>query len=64
MAKQSEKKEQDVKVEAKKSRKPAPKQKEYVLKLRQNIGGKWKEKGEKIKLTQKGYKDFRSKNIV
>ena len=64
MAKQSEEKDEIVKKEVKKVKKPIPKKEEYVLKVRKNIGGQWKEKGEKIKLTKKAYKDFRSKNIV
>lgn len=38
--------------------------KPYVLKMRVKVSGQWKEKGEKISLTEDGYRFFRSKKYV
>lgn len=46
------------------SKKPQIPTKLYTVKNRINISGQWKEKGDKIKLTEKGFRFFRSKNIV
>lgn len=36
----------------------------YTLKKRQNIGGVWREAGEKIGLTKESYKEYKIKQIV
>lgn len=36
----------------------------YPLKIRQNVRGKWLEKGDKINLTKEGYNLFHSQKIV
>lgn len=58
----SEKKEKTTKAVEKTttSKKPTLKTKDYPLEVRTNIGGVWKEKGEKIKLTTEGYRYMRS----
>jgi len=38
--------------------------KSYVVKNRVKVSGEWKEKGQKINLTEEGYRFFRSKKIV
>jgi len=48
-----------------KAKKPVRKDvKFYVLKKRQNIGGVWREVGEKIGLTEKSYRQYKQKKIV
>lgn len=38
--------------------------KEYTIKNRVKVGGDWKEKKDKIKLTKEGAEFFRSKNYI
>lgn len=53
--------EEVTKEEPKKSR---PKTKQYTLKKRMNISGKWREVGDKIGLTEEAYRYYHNKNIV
>lgn len=48
----------------KKPLKPKLKTKPYKLKVGLSVKGQWKNKGETINLTEKGYRFFRSKKIV
>ena len=50
-------------VEAQKS-KPKIKTTAYPLKVRQKVGGVWREKGETISLTNEGFRFYRSKKII
>lgn len=53
---------QEVKVEIPK-KKQLP-MSEYTIKNRVKVGGKWKEKKDKIKLTKEGAEFFRSKRYI
>ena len=44
--------------------KKKPITKDYVVKTRLKVSGKWIEVGKTIKLTEGQYRDFRSKKIV
>lgn len=50
-----------VKPSVKKSKLPT---KDYTLKVSVKVSGVWKKKGDKISLTEQGYRFFRSKKYV
>ena len=63
MAKKKEIEEIEV-VETPKEKEPKIPMTEYTIKNRVKVGGIWKEKNDKIKLTKEGFDFFKSKNYI